>query len=442
MPHDGFVTRISHDLYRRLAGDTEHDAELLPVGAHVLEHKPGMSRWHWLQDAMRRSIEQARAEAQEHREIAEAQRFVLDRIEFAPEDEALRQRLERFMREFDSASRVAWVRRIWPTGGRDGIVLDALQDVCLSAREAIEADEDAYERALWARTAQEAGGTLAVRFLGSWRERPMDTSATQPAAGAEPSGPVQATLLIRDALGQRAVEMRTHELTLGTAGDVPVRGKYVSRRHLRLFVEDGRLWVVDNGSTNGAWTGEGRLASGEPCEIRDHAELRLGAALAAIGLAEEECPRVVVTRVVARTGVFAATPVLERAPSTPVLAESLTAAPEPLLTLTLVASGWRREVPIHRLPVTVGRSHSCELCLPEENAAVSGCHLRLVELELPEGVWVEDLGSTRGSYLGGRRSSGRFLLPLGQILTLGGTRVDERHRPVQLCARQPAGGPA
>jgi pSer/pThr/pTyr-binding forkhead associated (FHA) protein len=110
----------------------------------------------------------------------------------------------------------------------------------------------------------------------------------------------------------------------------------------------------------------------------------------------------------------------------------------PLLTLTLVASGWRREQSLDHLPVTLGRSHTCDLCLPEENEAVSGYHLRLLQLELPDaGVWVEDLGSTRGSYLAGRRSSGRFLLPLGEALTLGGERLDEHHRPVQLTVRRP-----
>ncbi|HEX9842173.1 MAG TPA: FHA domain-containing protein [bacterium] len=441
MHRDGFVTRISHDLYRRLAGEARGDAQSSPAGGRVLEHQPGAARWHWLQHAMRHSIEQARAEAQEHREIADAQWFVLENIELAPEGEELRQYLERFLREFDSEARVRWIKRIWPGQGQDGIVLDALQEVCLSPQEgqALTPDVDAYDQALRTSTTENAGGALSIRFVGSWRERPP---APPPADAA---GPVQATVLIRDARGQRAVEMRGQELTLGITGDIPVQGRYVSRRHLRLFVEDGCLWAQDAGSTNGVWLAEKRLAPRERWEIRDHAELRLGAAQDASQLSEEECPRVMVTRVVAHAAGLGATPVLGATP-TPVLeippdgassgAPSTSGAP--LLTLTLVASGWRREQSLHHLPVTLGRSHTCDLCLPEENEAVSGYHLRLLQLELPDaGVWVEDLGSTRGSYLAGRRSSGRFLLPLGQALTLGGERLDEHHRPVQLTVRRP-----
>jgi pSer/pThr/pTyr-binding forkhead associated (FHA) protein len=247
--------------------------------------------------------------------------------------------------------------------------------------------------------------------------------------------PVQATLLIHDAQGQRAVEMRGQGLTLGSAGDIPVQGRYVSRRHLRLIIEDGRLWAEDAGSTNGVWLGDVRLRARERREICDKLEFRLGAAQRAADLGEQDCPFVMVTRVAGRVPAPGVTPVLGHAP-TPVLGgrQPAAGASAPLLRLTLVAAGWRRELPVHRLPFTLGRSRACDCCLPEENGAVSGCHLRLLEPGLPAGVWVEDLASTRGSYLGGERRSGRFLLPLGQPLTLGGASLNDRHQPVELTA--------
>jgi pSer/pThr/pTyr-binding forkhead associated (FHA) protein len=427
---DGFVTRISHDLYRRLVGDGTHGAQAPHPGGRLLEHHPGPARWHWLQDAMHHSIEQARAEAREHREIAQAQWFVLERIEFAPERHDLRQTLERFLQEFDNEARVGWIKRIWSAQGKDGILLDALQEVGLSAPvEHAPRDDAAYEEALRTQAIQDAEGDLAIRFVGSWQECP-----SMPAP--EGSGAPQASLLIRDEAGERAVEMRGNALTLGVAGDIRVTGKYVSRRHLRLFVRDGSLWAEDAGSTNGVWVADERLAPHEQLEVRDRTELRLGAAQHAPALGDEECPRVVVTRIVARAADPGATPVLGVA-ATPVLGGPSPSAGAPLLTLTLAAAGWRRELPIHRLPFTLGRSHTCDECLPEENEAVSACHLRLVQLALPDGVWVEDLGSTRGSYLAGARSGGRFLLPLGETLTLGGSSLAEHHSPVQLTARRP-----
>ncbi|MDJ0893737.1 MAG: FHA domain-containing protein [Alphaproteobacteria bacterium] len=50
----------------------------------------------------------------------------------------------------------------------------------------------------------------------------------------------------------------------------------VSRRHLRLFIRDGRLTAEDMQSTNGTFLGDTKLAAHAPTEIRDGDLLRLG----------------------------------------------------------------------------------------------------------------------------------------------------------------------
>lgn len=446
MNRGGFVTRITRELYRNLTREAKPEIAPAAHGRRILDCEPEAGRWNWLQDVMQQCIEQARAEASEHREIAREQIFVVEKIELAPDGDETRQRLERFMREFSAEARVGWIKRIWPGHARDGIKLDVLRDVRLSPTQnpekAASEEGDDFDRALRAKATSDAAGDVAIRFLGTWQQGQRVSSPPVPLPDGEaPVGeaPVHATVLIQDAEGQRAVEMREPDLTLGSAGDIPVHGKYVSRRHLRVFIEDGRLWVEDAGSTNGIWIGDVRLPAHERREVRDNAEFRLGAPSHALNLTERECPRVVVTPIVASVAVPGVTPVLGGAGAlTPVLGSQHDAAETraPLLRLTLSAAGWQREVPVAHLPFTIGRSRACDACLPEDSKAVSGCHLRLLELSDPNGVWVEDAGSTRGTYLGAERRAGRFLLPFGQPLMLGGSNLNDRHQPVELVARQ------
>lgn len=467
MGRDGFVTRITRELYRNLISETKSDVASSAPGSRILDSEAELGRWNWLHEVMQQGIEQARMKANEHREIASDQLFVLERIELSPEGEAVRQGLERFMHEFSDETRVRWIKRIWPGHTRDGISLDALHDVGMSPMQEPEQtasrEEDDYDRALRVKatandgggeliltslmnrlllrvkgTANESGGGLAIRFLGSWQQEERGVSSP-PAPRRGGHAPAQATVLIHDAEGQRAVEMREPDLVLGSAGDVPVHGKYVSRRHLRLSIEDGGLWVEDAGSTNGVWLGDVQLSPNERREVDDNAEFRLGAPSHALNLTERECPRVTVTRVVARVRDRGATPVLAGA-LTPVLGGQHRAAEAraPLLRLRLAAADWRQEASVHRLPFTIGRSRACDFCVPEDNTAVSGCHLRLMELDLPNGVWVEDAGSTRGTYLRDERRAGRFLLPFGKPLILGGSSLRGRHRPVELVVQRAA----
>lgn len=66
-------------------------------------------------------------------------------------------------------------------------------------------------------------------------------------------------------------------------------------------------------------------------------------------------------------------------------------------------------------PVIIGRSRKCEIRL--DSASVSGEHARIGH----DGgkVWVEDLGSTNGTFLQGMRISGRQVLDEGEAIIVG-----------------------
>ncbi len=209
MGRDGFVTRITRELYRNLISETKSDVAPPAPGSRILDSEAEPGRWNWLHEVMQQGIEQARMEANEYREIASDQLFVLERIELSPEGEAVRQGLERFMHEFSDETRVRWIKRIWPGHTRDGISLDALHNVGMSPRQEPEQtasrEEDDYDRALRVKatandgggeliltslmnrlllrekgTATESGGGLAIRFLGSWQQ--VDHGVSSPPA--------------------------------------------------------------------------------------------------------------------------------------------------------------------------------------------------------------------------------------------------------------------
>jgi pSer/pThr/pTyr-binding forkhead associated (FHA) protein len=72
--------------------------------------------------------------------------------------------------------------------------------------------------------------------------------------------------------------------------------------------------------------------------------------------------------------------------------------------------------------VTFGRLPTCGVCLSDD-LEVSRCHARLF---WKGGWWLEDLGSSNGSFLGefqqGRRISEPAMISVGQIIVLGRTR--------------------
>jgi predicted component of type VI protein secretion system len=79
-----------------------------------------------------------------------------------------------------------------------------------------------------------------------------------------------------------------------------------------------------------------------------------------------------------------------------------------------LADGTTLDIPLDRDRTTIGRRAGTDLCLPY--AAVSGEHA--VVFTTPDGVQVEDLGSTNGTLVNGRRV-GRHLLRDGDHIDIG-----------------------
>ena len=82
------------------------------------------------------------------------------------------------------------------------------------------------------------------------------------------------------------------------------------------------------------------------------------------------------------------------------------------------------EFPLNSAPVTVGRGGQNDLVLSGDEFA-SARHVR-IELR-GDGVWVQDLDSTNGTYVNGSRVAGAQRLGAGDVLRVGETdlRVEE-----------------
>jgi hypothetical protein len=68
--------------------------------------------------------------------------------------------------------------------------------------------------------------------------------------------------------------------------------------------------------------------------------------------------------------------------------------------------------------ITIGRAPNCTIMIPDDTF-VSQLHARI--LRNADGTWVEDLGSTNGSYLNGARVTGAQQIVQGDRLQIGST---------------------
>ena len=69
---------------------------------------------------------------------------------------------------------------------------------------------------------------------------------------------------------------------------------------------------------------------------------------------------------------------------------------------------------------TVGRSPECALLL-DEDEYVSGHHARMTPAD--HGVWLEDLGSTNGTFVNGALVTSTRLVQQGEVIRIGDTQL-------------------
>jgi hypothetical protein len=110
----------------------------------------------------------------------------------------------------------------------------------------------------------------------------------------------------------------------------------------------------------------------------------------------------------------------ERAPKPPRQPRPSRGAPTQVVVVDGPAKG--RSVDLGEAPITVGRGPDCTL--PVEDEYVSTRHARLVPRG---GQWyVEDLGSTNGTYVGNERVSGTVAVGAKSRVRLGKTVLELR----------------
>ena len=69
-------------------------------------------------------------------------------------------------------------------------------------------------------------------------------------------------------------------------------------------------------------------------------------------------------------------------------------------------------------PITLGRSGQNDIALPDDDFA-SSAHARIEPRR--DGVWIEDIGSTNGTFVNGERIDQARRLQTGDVVRIGGT---------------------
>jgi len=177
--------------------------------------------------------------------------------------------------------------------------------------------------------------------------------------------------------------------------DVLLPDPTVSRRHARLTLEGGQLWVEDEGSTNGTRVGADSVPPGERRAARDGDILRFGN---------------VSLRLVLPEGIAGEAAEVE--------AEEPAAPPVPRRAVALLIAADGTEYSLWEGRTTVGRRAENDIALPGD-PYVSGRHAEFLCDE--DGCSVTDVGSTNGTYYRGERLSPHRPQPLapGDEVRLG-----------------------
>jgi pSer/pThr/pTyr-binding forkhead associated (FHA) protein len=184
-----------------------------------------------------------------------------------------------------------------------------------------------------------------------------------------------------------------HALAPGVNGvgrencDVLLPDPTVSRRHARLILEGGTLWVEDEGSTNGTRLGGETVPMGERRAARDGDTLRFGNVTLRLALPPE---------------------LAEGAPSVSEAEPEVDSAPRRAAGLLIAADG--TEYSLWEGRTTAGRRAESDIVLTGD-PYVSGRH---AEFRCDESACsVTDVGSTNGTFVRGERLSPHRPQPLG-----------------------------
>ena len=385
-----------------------------------------------------------------HLAIADHDRFMLTAIAVRCQDDGARQRLAGFLREFKPEQVKRYLSREVIGALPNAAAIDLSQFAGLQdadARDA-EAEPSEYRELLEALRVSPppAAKPYVVEIVGRWTEQDAvpRAAASAPAFTGTPSTPMAGQRVefdLEDSDGRRQVVLpsvvpgRRYLVGTGEGCDIRVRGTYASRRHAELWLERGRWWIGDAGSTNGLRVeppgGAGQAAAARPDSAvpGPHQPVAL-----------PEGARIVLS---ARTEGVAAdypwlalrTPARPATPGTPIAPGRAAAAPRTPLTAISppredLANGWELKARLgageqtmalspSRLPLSIGRSRNQALVVDRGHDAVSGHHLDItavdeagaeVRVHGDNGVWLDGVHHAAGSRLHWRA---------GQVMVLG-----------------------
>lgn len=400
---DGIVTKISIALGAKQRKETEAGYT---------------GRWSDLEEAMLSSFKTAHADAADFRHVAtQIYEMKLKAIKVQPGNGSMNGLCIDFFEIFPEEIRINWIKRLWADALNHGIDLEDLAEVELlppsPGAEKAEV-EDEYQRPQADRKTE----SFSVKFEGDWLN--VDDAG-------QSIGTPRASLIISDKTDlSRPVQIGDKSITLGSESEIRVAGGFVSRKHARMFVEDGQLYLEDTGSSNGTWLNGKKLLPLTPMTVSDKSEIRLGGDG---NCPVTECSRIIVT-LLGHPQISGIKTKLRPTEASPAPNKNKNAKTTGFLLELKTPSDWKERRIISELPVTIGRDDA-DILTPAENIAVSRPHLRLLKSAL-EGVLVEDMDSARGCYLNGKKSTGTFLLPWNTPLLLGAGNLNDEPSPVQI----------
>ena len=181
-----------------------------------------------------------------------------------------------------------------------------------------------------------------------------------------------------------------------TANDIVISSNVISGNHAFIELINSRLFLTDNGSTNGTFVNNQQVSPGQPIDIIDKTVFLAG--LTAIQ---------VLVKSASSTG---------QPPRTTNTSEDLTNLGERIL-----------EQLQSKATIIIGRSESVDVFI--NNTQISRNHSKITRID--NKYFIEDLGSINGTFVNGQRISGKIQIGsddsiiIGRIrFTLGGLTID------------------
>jgi len=421
------------------AGDDARNEPVLrpaPPRAGRVEH---LGRYGPLIGAIRTELEEfVASQLRLHLAIAERDRYLLTSIEVeSTGTEEARDLLLRFTREFTPEQIRHFVAKEIVARLPNASAIDLGQFAGLSVAGDVEAEDGEYAELMHELRSGEplSARPYRVTLAGRWCEdEPRNSRERRPPrdAPATPLAGKEMYVEIEDTDGARRVALgvvapgRHFVVGKDEGCDIVVNGVYASRRHCEIWVERGRWWASDSGSTNGirvespsapARPGASRLNDGTALEVEDGMSLVLSASA---GGSAREYPRLTL-----RTGADAHpnpdAAAGHGAPATPVTPIAVPGGSASAFTVTArMASGVRTlDLPNGEQPIRIGRSRNQALVIDWAHQGVSGHHIDILARDA-SGAAVVVHGDNGVSVDGTRHPPGtRFHWNVGQTMILG-----------------------